>query len=83
MHRTLPPKVQDLDPPWERHHQTNDSVSFKTFWENAVQIVALTAVPAIQHGYDMATTNKNASAHSLTNAVSNFGMTYAATQESL
>jgi hypothetical protein len=28
----------------------NDFISFKTFWENAVQIAAFTAIPASQHG---------------------------------
>jgi hypothetical protein len=61
--------------------KTNDFSAFKSLWENAVQIAAFTSVPASQHGYDMATINKDA--ESLTNAVSNFGMAYATTQESL
>ncbi len=61
----------------------NDFVSFKSFWENAVQIAAFAAVPASQHGYGMATTD-DASAHLLTDAVLNFlGTAYAATQKSL
>jgi len=56
--------------------------TFKSFWENAVQIAVFTSVPASQHGYGMAATNEEASA-SLTDAVSNFGMAYAATQETL
>jgi hypothetical protein len=63
--------------------KTNDFVSFKTFWENAVQIAAFTAFPASQHEYSMAPTNNNASAHLLTDAVSNFGTAYSATQEPL
>jgi hypothetical protein len=64
--------------------KTNDFVSFKTFWENTVpQIAACIAVPASQHGYGMAATNDDASAHLLTDEVSTFGMVYAATQESL
>jgi hypothetical protein len=59
-----------------------DFAAFKSFWENAVQIAAFTSVPTSQHGYGMAATNHNASA-SLTDAVSNFGMAYAATQEAL
>ncbi len=55
---------------------------FKSFGENAVQIAAFTAVLASQHGYGMAATDEDATA-SLTDAVSNFGMAYAATQESL
>jgi hypothetical protein len=59
-----------------------DFAAFKSFWENAVQIAALTSVPASQHGYGMAATDDDASA-SLTDVVSNFGTAYAATQESL
>ncbi len=61
----------------------NDFVSFKTFWGNAVQIAAFTAVPASQHGYRMAATNDDTSAQSLMDTVSNFGMPYAVTHESL
>jgi hypothetical protein len=60
----------------------NDFVLFKPFWENAVKIAAFTAAPASQHGYGMAATNDNALGHSLTDAVSNFGVAYATTQES-
>ena len=56
--------------------------AFKSFWENAVEIAAFTAVPVSQHGYGMAATGNDASA-SLTDAVSNFGTAYVATQESL
>jgi hypothetical protein len=59
-----------------------DFAAFKSFWENAVQIAAFTSVLASQHGYSMVATNNDASA-SLTDAVSNFGTAYAATQESL
>jgi hypothetical protein len=41
------------------------------------------ATPVLQHGYGMNAIEDNSSASSLTNAVSNFGMVYAATQESL
>jgi hypothetical protein len=61
----------------------NDFVFFKTFWENTVQIVAFTTVPASQHEYGMAVTNNYASAHSLMDEVLNFGTAYASTQESL
>jgi hypothetical protein len=60
--------------------KTNDFVSFKTFWENAVQIAVFTAVPSSQHGYGMAATNNNALAHLLTDAVSNFGRAYTSLQ---
>jgi hypothetical protein len=43
--------------------------------------MAFTSVLASQHGYGMATTDEDA--ESLTDAVSNFGTAYAATQESL
>jgi hypothetical protein len=55
----------------------------KTFWENAVQIAAFTAVPASQPGYGMAATNDDATTYLLTDAVSTFGTPYSATQESL
>jgi hypothetical protein len=61
----------------------NNFVPFKTFWENAVQIAAFTAVLASQHGYGMAATDNNALVHLLMDAVSNFGTAYAVTQESL
>jgi hypothetical protein len=61
----------------------NDLVSFKTFWKNAVQIAVFTAVPASQHKYGIAATDNNTFAHSLTDAVSTFGIAYAATQESI
>jgi hypothetical protein len=57
--------------------------AFRTFWETAVNIAAFTATLASQHGYGMAATEDEASTTSLTNAVNNFGVTYAATQESL
>jgi hypothetical protein len=41
------------------------------------------ATPALQHGYGMNAIEDNPSASSLTNAVSNFGTVYTATQESL
>ncbi len=61
--------------------KTNNFLAFKSFWENAVQIAAFTSVPASQHGYGISATNEDA--ESLTDAVSNFGTAYAATQESL
>jgi hypothetical protein len=59
-----------------------DFAAFKSFWENAVQIAAFTAVPASNHGYGMGLANDDDTA-SLTDAVSNFGTAYATTQESL
>ena len=59
-----------------------DFAAFKNFWENAVQIAAFTAVPASAHGYGMGLANDDDTA-TLTDAVSNFGTAYAATQESL
>jgi hypothetical protein len=63
--------------------KTNNFASVKTFRENTVQIAAFLAVPASQHGYGMAATNDNRLAQLLTDAVSNFGTAYAATQELL
>jgi hypothetical protein len=60
-----------------------DFAAFKNFWENAVQIAAFTAVPASNHGYGMGMANDEDDTASLTDAVSNFGTAYAATQESL
>ena len=57
--------------------------AFKSFWENAVQIAAFTAVPASSHGYGMGLANDDDDTPSLTDAISNFGTAYAATQESL
>jgi hypothetical protein len=59
--------------------KTNDFISFKPFWENAVQISAFITIPASQHGYGMVTTNDNALAHLHRDAVLNFGTAYAAT----
>ena len=63
-------------------NNTIDFAAFKSFWENAVQIEAFATVPVSQHSYGLVATNDNATA-SLTNAVSNFGTAYTATQESL
>jgi hypothetical protein len=54
----------------------NNFVSFKSFWENAVQIAAFTAS---QHGYGIATMDKDTLAQSLTDVVLNFGTAYIAT----
>jgi hypothetical protein len=60
-----------------------DFSAFHTFWETAVNIVSFTATLALQHGYGMNAVEDNPSAASLTDAISNFGMAYATTQESL
>jgi hypothetical protein len=60
-----------------------DFAAFHTFWEIAVNIVSFMATPALQHGYGMNAVEDNASANSLIYAVSNFGMAYTTTQESL
>jgi hypothetical protein len=57
--------------------------AFRAFWETAVNIAAFTATPASQHGYGMAAAKDEALTTSLTDAVNNFGVAYAATQESL
>jgi hypothetical protein len=61
----------------------NDFFSFKSFWESVVQIAVFTTIPASQHGEGMVATNSEALALLLTDAVSTFGMAYAATQEFL
>ena len=60
-----------------------DFAAFRAFWESAVNIAAFTATPASQHGYGMSATEDDASTTSLADAVNNFGVAYAATQESL
>jgi hypothetical protein len=60
--------------------KTNDFTAFRAFWEDAVNIASFTATAASSHGYGMAADKDNSSA--LTDAVSNFGAAYAATQES-
>jgi hypothetical protein len=57
--------------------------AFRTFWEMAVNITAFTAMPTSQHGYGMVATEDNSSTALLTDAVINFGVAYATTQESL
>ena len=63
--------------------KTDNFVSFKTFWENAVQIVVYISVPASQHSYGMAATDNDTDKQSLLDPVSNFGTAYPTTQESL
>ena len=60
-----------------------DFATFSSFLETAVNVASFMAIPALQHSYGMHAIEDNPSATSLTNAVSNFGMVYAATQESL
>jgi hypothetical protein len=60
--------------------KANDFTAFRTFLADAVNIASFTATPASSHGYGIAATKDNSSA--LTDAVSNFGAAYAATQES-
>ena len=60
-----------------------DFAAFRTFWESAVNIAVFTATPASQHGYGMSATEDDTSTTLLTDAVNNFGVAYAATQESL
>jgi hypothetical protein len=60
-----------------------DFAVFRTFLEITINIASFTATPASQHGYGMNAIENDASAASLTNAVSNFGVAYATTQESL
>jgi hypothetical protein len=61
--------------------KTNNFHSFKSFWENAVQLASCTSVPASHHGYSMAGNNNNASTQSLMDVDTNFWVAYATTQE--
>jgi hypothetical protein len=60
-----------------------DFSALRTLWDTTVNIASFTAILALQPGYGMNAVEDDASAASLTNAVSNFGRAYAATQESL
>jgi hypothetical protein len=60
-----------------------DFSAFCSFLENAVNIASFTATLASQHGYSMNAVDDDQSAAYLTDAVSNFGAAYAATQEGL
>ncbi len=60
-----------------------DFAAFRSFWKTDVNIASFTATPALQHSYGMNAIEDHPSAAYLTNAVSNFGAAYAATQESL
>jgi hypothetical protein len=60
-----------------------DFAAFCTFWETAINIASFTANPALQHGYGINAIENDASAASLTDAISNFGTAYPAMQESL
>ncbi len=60
--------------------KTNNFTAFRTFGADAVNIASFTATPASSHGYGMAAAKDDSSA--LTDAVSNFGAAYTATQES-
>jgi hypothetical protein len=79
----IPQSVCLVNPMWALRgndaRKTNNFVSFKVFWENAVQIAAFTTVPASQHRCGMVATNNNASAQFLTVAVPNFSKAYTAT----
>ena len=60
-----------------------DFTAFHQFWEDVVNIALLTSIPASKHGYGMNIIKDNASTALLTDAVSNFSMALAATQETL
>jgi hypothetical protein len=62
---------------------TMDFAASRTFWETVINIASFAATPALQHGYGTNAVEDNASAASLTNAVSDFGTVYATMQESL
>jgi hypothetical protein len=56
--------------------------SFMEYWSGAIVLVNQMAAPALQHGYDMAVVNNNASNTPYSKTLTNFGAAYAATQES-
>jgi hypothetical protein len=60
-----------------------DFVTSRSFWETAVKIASFMATPALQHRYGISAIEDDPSAASLTSTVSNFGVVYAAMQESL
>jgi hypothetical protein len=57
--------------------------TFKMFWAAKNTLFNKTAVPASMHGYGMAAVNNNNSVVSYSKSIANFGVTYAATQESI
>jgi hypothetical protein len=62
---------------------TMDFAAFHILWETAINISSFTTTLALQHGYGVNIVEDYASSASLTNAVSNFGVAYTATQELL
>jgi hypothetical protein len=62
--------------------QTLDS--FKGFRSNAITLVNQTSIPALQHGYGMAAMDDDGSSiASYSESLANFGVAYAATQETV
>ncbi|KAL3792547.1 hypothetical protein ACHAW5_007907, partial [Stephanodiscus triporus] len=58
--------------------------SFKKFWADKIALVNQTAIPASLHGYGMAAVNDDdATINSYSESIANFGVAYAATQESV
>ncbi len=56
-----------------------DFAAFLTFWETTINIASFTATPALQHSYGINAVEDDASAASLTDTNSNFGVAYTAT----
>ena len=57
--------------------------SFKEYWSGAIALVNQTAAPASQHGYGMAEVNNDVLIVSYTETMTNFGVAYAATQDTM
>jgi hypothetical protein len=57
--------------------------SFKEYWARAIMLVNQTSILAAQHGYGMAATDDNALHALYSELLTNFGVAYAATQETI
>jgi hypothetical protein len=57
--------------------------SFKEYWASMVALVNQTAVPALQHGYNMTAMDGNALVTLYRDLLANFGTVFAATQETM
>ena len=57
--------------------------TFKTFWADKIMLVNQTAIPASLHGYGMAAVNNDDTVALYGKSIANFGVAYAATQESV
>ncbi len=66
-----------------RLHIAKTFDTFKMFWAAKITLVNQTTVPAGLHGYRMAAVNNDDSVVSYGELIANFGVAYAATQESV